>query len=209
MKYKVSLLPESQKKQINGKKKAEKIEVAALIALFVLFALVLLVVISKLQSDKKLREAQSLDNEYAQKVEALAQYRDINAELQQKIKLINDIKVKEPMLYSFIVELGNIEHPGISIETIQCEDWKYSRQCVIAGSVDTREEYIAYEEAVSALTGVKSAVCTAYVSASGTNGHAEFVLTVTVDGGMQLPDATDASFAETTVVDEDAGLITD
>ena len=210
MKYKVSLLPENHKKQINGKKKAEKIKVWALAVLIILFALFVLVFVSKLVSDKKLSDAKALDNSYAQKVEALAKYRDINAELQQKVKLIDDIKVKEPALYSFIVKLGNIEHPGVSIEEIQCDDWKYSRQCTVAGSTDSREEYLAYEAALKELPGVQSVSCNDYVSAIGaSDGQAQFVAVITVEGGMQLPEATDASFAPTTVVDENGGLQTD
>lgn len=210
MKYKVSLLPESHKKQINGKKKAERIKVWALIALVILFALFVLVFVSKLVSDKKLSDAKALDNSYAQKVDALAKYRDINAELQNKVKLIDDIKVKEPALYTFIVKLGNIEHTGVSIAEIQCDDWKYSRQCTVAGSTASREEYLAYEAALKELPGVQSVECTDYVSAIGaSDGQAQFVTVITVEGGMQLPDATDASFAPTTVVDENGGLQTD
>ena len=208
MKYKVSLLPESYKKQLNGKKKAEQIKSAALFVLVILFVLFILVFVSKLISEKKLDEAKRLDNEYQQKVEALAKYRDINAELQAKVKLIDDIKVKEPMLYNFVVDLGNIEHPGVSVKEIVCDDWKFTRQCVVSGSVDTREEFLAYVEQVKALNGVLGVDENDYISSGNSKaGLSEFIITVKVEGSMEMPTATDASFAPTTIIDEDAGLI--
>ena len=118
MKYKVSLLPEVNRKRLNSKKKIEKIKIYALIVLVVLLAFLAVVLGTKFYADKTLKEEKGRNNEMAQKVNELEQYREINANLQQKINLINSIQVKEPQLYNFVAKLSNLEHPGVSVDSI-------------------------------------------------------------------------------------------
>ena len=99
MKYKVSLLPEKNRKRINSKKKAEKVKVLSLVALMMMFSLIIIVLCGKLVADKELREVKAMNAEYEQKVQGLQKYREINDTLQNKVQLIKNIQVKEPSLY--------------------------------------------------------------------------------------------------------------
>ena len=107
MKYKVSLLPEKNRKRILGKKKAEKGRGIANIVMLVLLATLFIVVMGKVVADNKLKEIESMNTKYEQQINALNQYREINNTLQNKINLIEAIQVNEPSLYNFVARLGN------------------------------------------------------------------------------------------------------
>lgn len=206
MKYKVSLLPESRKKKLNGKKKLEKIQGWALSILIVLLALIVVVMGVKFFTDSKLKKAQQLDNEYAAKVAELEKYRQINADLQSKVALLDQIQVDEPYLYKFIINWSNTDRPGVSIDTFTCEDWKTTRQCVVTGTCNTREEYLLYEQDISKIDGVTSVAVQSFTSGVATEeGKCAFTILITVSGGKEVvtvPPSVDASFAETTIVDD-------
>jgi hypothetical protein len=153
VKYKVSLLPESRKKQINARNSIKKITSVSLICLAVLGAFLAVVVAVALFANSQLKETEKLDNECLAEIEQLSSYRDIHSALQQKVNLFEKIQVKEPQLYSFIVEWSNITHPGVSIDSIECTNWKTDRLCTIVGSCDSRDEYLAYEKALSKISG--------------------------------------------------------
>lgn len=184
MKYKVSLLPEKNRKRIIGKKKAEKGRGIANIAMLVLLAAVLIALLGKVYADSKLTEIQAKNAEYEQKVSALQQYRDINNTLQAKIQLIEDIQVNEPQLYNFVAKLGNVVRPGISVTNISCVDWKTSRVCTLTGTAISRDAFNAYLQAVTELEGVKNATCTSYtVAVTDGEAVATFSITITCEGG--------------------------
>ena len=111
MKYRVSLLPEKNRKRIVGKKKAEKGRGIANVVLLVLLAAILISILGKVYADARLNEIVSMNAAYEQKVSQLQQYREINNTLQNKIKLIENIQVNEPQLYNFMTKVGNVVHP--------------------------------------------------------------------------------------------------
>ncbi len=209
MKYKVSLLPEDRKKRIQGKKKIEKIRAIALTVILVVFALFILVFATKIYADKKLSNLEKENEEYAKRVSELSSYREINAELQAKISLIDSIQVEEPYLQQFLVEIGNISRPGVSFSSIECTDWKIVRKCTISGTCDNRQQYLDLEEAFKELKGVGSVVCTSYTSEVGTeDGRASFTVELAAEGGIDIDVNTIPAFEGygSTVVDENGGL---
>lgn len=198
MKYRVSLLPEKNRKRIVGKKKAEKGRGVANVVMLLLLASVLIVVLSKIYADNKLNEIQSLNVKYEQQISALQQYREINNTLQNKINLIEAIQVDEPSLYNFVAKLGNVVHPGISVTKIDCVEWKTSRVCTLTGTAISRDAFTEYLELVSAIEGVSSATCTSYTT-TVVDGEAQptFTVSITCSGGAAvIPVETTA--AETT-----------
>ena len=198
MKYKVSLLPESYRKRLLSKNKIEKIKVFALVVLLVLLAFLMVVLGTKFYAEKKLTEIQILNNEYAQKVSEFEKYRTMNAELQSKINTIKEIQVEEPQLYNFVATLSNLEHPGVSIDSIECTNWKTSRNCVLTGTATSREEYIAFEESLKALEGVTSVSCVTYLASSNSSSTvAEFTVNISCSGGKAIVTTTEASTATT------------
>ena len=198
MKYKVSLLPERNRKRIIGKKKAEKGRGIANVAVLVLLAAVLIALIGKAFADAKLSEIQAKNAEYEQKVSALQQYRDINTTLQAKLQLIENIQVNEPQLYNFVARIGNTVRPGVSVTNISCVDWKTSRVCTLTGTAISRVAFNEYLKAVSELEGVKSASCTSYtVNVEDGEAVANFSLTITCEGGS-APVATETTTEATT-----------
>lgn len=181
MKYRVSLLPEQNRKRLIGKKKLEKIKLYSLVVLIVLAVFTFVVMFTSLYADKKLAEARQLDKEYAQKVAELEQFREINATLQSKVQLIESIQVDEPQLVNFIAKIANLKHPGISIDSIECTDWKVTRNCVLAGTCDNREQYLAFEEALKEIEGVSAVACASYEQ--GATDKVQFTINVTCTGG--------------------------
>ncbi len=206
MKYKVSLLPEKNRKRIIGKKKAEKGKGIVNVVMLVLLGIMLITVVCKVVADAKLTEIQAKNTQYEQKVSALQQYRDINNSLQSKLKLIENIQIDEPSLYNFLAKLGNVKRPGISIENIEMLDWKTVRTCNITGSAISREAFNMYLEKLEGLESVKSAVCTTYtMESSGNSTTATFVIAITCDGGA-APVTTTAESAETTEADDELAV---
>lgn len=200
MKYKVSLLPESRKKQINARNSIKKITSVSLICLAVLGAFLAVVFAVNLYANSQLKEAEKLDNQCLAEIEKLSSYRDIHSALQQKVNLFDKIQVKEPQLYNFIVEWSNINHPGVSIDSIECTNWKTDRLCTIVGSCDSRDEYLAYEKALSKITGVVSVSCVSYKTNVGGDetDPATFTISVSVEGGVQVVETTTAAITEAT-----------
>ncbi|MBR0535047.1 MAG: hypothetical protein IIX14_01580 [Clostridia bacterium] len=204
MKYRVSLLPERNRKRIIGKKKAEKGRGVANVVMLVLLAALLVTIVGKVAADAKLSEIQAKNSEYEQKVSALQQYRDINNNLQSKLKLINDIQVNEPQLYNFVARIGNVNRPGISVTKMDCVEWKTTRLCTLTGTATSRTAFTEYMSELENMQGVKSAVCTSY-TVSVTDGEpvATFVVAITCEGGAApIVEETTAATSTTAASDE-------
>ncbi len=199
MKYRVSLLPEKNRKRIIGKKKAEKGRGIANVFLLVLLGALFITIIGKGVADAKLKELQEKNAECEQKVSALQHYRDINTALQNKLKLIEDIQVDEPSLYNFVTRLGNASRPGISISTLDCVDWKVSRICNITGKAVSRDAFTTYFESLKELKGVSNVQCTSYTTQL-VDGElkADFAITITCSGGAVAPAPVTEAATETT-----------
>lgn len=194
MKYRVSLLPEQNRKRLNGKRKLEKIKVYSLVILMILAVFTFVVMFTSLYANKKLTEAKALDNEYAQKVNELEQFRAINANLQNKVQLIESIQIEEPQLVNFVAKISNLKHPGVSISSIECKDWKITRQCILVGECDTREQYLGFEKALKEIEGVSAVVCSSYTQGVGDGAVVNFTLNLTCIGGVAPTEApTEAS----------------
>ncbi len=203
MKYKVSLLPEYNRKRLNNKKKLEKIKVLALAVLMVLLVLMIVVIGMRMFAEKKLNQAQALNNEYSQKVAELEQFRTINANLQQKVQLIESIQVDEPALANFLATISNLNSAGISLDTIDCFDWKTLRTCSITGRANSREQYLEFENELKSIEGVSSVICTSYTSGAGTiDGLASFTISINCSGGAAVVTTTEATTAQTTAAAE-------
>ena len=185
MKYRVSLLPESRKKQINARNTISKIRAVSLSVLAVLVAFAVVVVIVGLYANSQLKEVKKLDQQCITEIEQLSSYRDIHAALQERINLFLIFQVKEPALYSFIYEWSKIDHPGVSVDTIECLNWKTDRLCTISGTCNTRSEYLAYEESLGKIKGVTSVSCVSYQTnvGAGDGALATFTISVAVSGG--------------------------
>ncbi len=196
MKYRVSLLPEYSKKRINNRKKIEKIQRFSLVVLVVLALFTFVVMSTNFYAQKKLAEINALNEECAQEVAELEQFREINANLQDKVKLIESIQIDEPQLVNFIAKVSNLKHPGISIATIDCSDWKVTRNCVLSGTCDNRAQYLAFEEAVKKIEGVSVVNCTSYTQS--VDSGVQFSVSITCTGGSTIIAETTEAAEETT-----------
>lgn len=204
MKYRVSLLPEQNRKRLNGKKKLEKIKVYSLAVLVILALFTFVVIFTNFIVNKKLDEVKKLNNECAQEVAELEQFREINANLQNKVQLIESIQVQEPQLVNFIATLSNLDHPGISITSIECKDWKVTRNCVLMGTCDTRKQYLAFEEALRQIEGVSTVACLSYVQGVGETAMVQFTVDIKCTGGAAPFVETTVASSETTSADGDS-----
>lgn len=196
MKYKVSLLPERNRKRLNSKKKAEKVKVIALIALCIVFSTLVLTMGLKFYADDILAEEKAKNSEYDSMVQSLAEYRAINQQLQEKVNLINSIQVDEPSLYNFVASLSNIKHTDISVDAIDCQDWKASRSCVISGTFHSMDAFDLYKAEIEKIEGVSSVMCN-QLSTGIVDGvmNYQFVLFVSCSGG-KAPSAVNADTVE-------------
>ena len=95
MKYRVSLLPESRKKQINARNTISKIRAVSLSVLAVLVAFAVVVVIVGLYANSQLKEVKKLDQQCITEIEQLSSYRDIHAALQERINLFERVVFKK------------------------------------------------------------------------------------------------------------------
>ncbi len=188
MKYKVSLLPESRKKQINARETIRKIKAVSFSILAVLLAFGVVVGIVFAFATKQLKEVQVLDQQCLTEIEKLSSYRDIHAALKERIALFEKIQVKDPQLYKFVYDWSKINHPGVSVNTIECTNWKTDRLCTISGSCDSRSQYLAYEEALRKIEGVTSVTCVSYQPniVSSEDSVATFTISVAVSGGVTI-----------------------
>ena len=188
MKYKVSLLPESRKKQINARETIRKIKAVSFSILAVLLAFGVVVGIVFAFATKQLKEVQVLDQQCLTEIEKLSSYRDIHAALKERIALFEKIQVKDPQLYKFVYDWSKINHPGVSVNTIECTNWKTDRLCTISGSCDSRSQYLAYEEALRKIEGVTSVTCVSYQPniVSKEDSVATFTISVAVSGGVTI-----------------------
>ena len=193
MKYRVSLLPEQNRKRIDGRKKLERIQIFALSVLVILALFLVVVSGTRLYANSKLREAQALDNEYAQKVAELEQFREINATLQEKVQLIKDIQVEEPQLVNFLARISNLKTAGVSIDNIECKDWKTTRACVLTGSCDNRKQYLAFEKTLSEIEGVSGVACVSYDATVGS--RVQFTVSINCVGGAAVVTTTETTSA--------------
>lgn len=198
MKYKVSLLPEQKRKRLINKKKLEKIKAFSLVVLIVLALFTFVVLFTSLYAEKKLAEVRQLDNEFAQKVAELEQFREINANLQNKVQLIESIQVEEPQLVNFVTKISNLKNPGITITSIECTDWKTTRNCVLVGTCDNRSQYLAFEEALKEVEGVSAVACASYTQDVGEAAIVQFTVNVKCTGGAAVVETTVASTDTTT-----------
>ncbi len=205
MKYKVSLLPERNRKRINSKKKAEKVKVVSLVALMIVFSLLLVVLASKFFVDKKLAEAKRANAEYEQKVEGLKQYREINNTLQAKVELIGKIQVEEPALYNFLALISNVEHTDVSVTSIDCVEWKTARICTLTGTVKSRVAYLEYIDKLNEIEGVESATSSSYVPTI-VDGEAtyDFTIVVKCTGGAAIIETEASTEAGETTAEGEA-----
>ena len=191
MKYKVSLLPERNRKRINSKKKAEKVKLISLIALCIMLVALLVTVALKFYADSVLAEERDKNVKYDQMIQELGEYRNINQTLQTKISLINSIQVDEPSLYNFVASVSNINQPDISVEVLDCMDWKSARMCTITGTVHTPEAFELYLDQLRAIEGV-SGVSPVQFNATLFEGVTtyQFVISVSCSGGKTPSAAT-------------------
>lgn len=190
MKYKVSLLPEKNRKRLNSKKKAEKVKIISLIALCMMLVLLLVTVALKFYADSVLAEEREKNVEYDQMIQELAEYRSVNQTLQQKVSLINSIQVEEPALYNFVAAVSNINHPDVSIEALDCADWKSARICTITGTVHSSEAFDLYLSDLRSIEGVSATPVQFNAGLLDGVTTYQFVITVSCSGGKTPSAAT-------------------
>ena len=197
MKYKVSLLPEKTRKRINSKKKAEKVKFVSLIALCIMLVLLLVTVSLKFLADAVLLKENMKNAEYADVVIEKEMYMAKNQTLKDKLTLIDSIQVDEPALYNFIASVSNIDRPDVSIETMDCTDWKSTRVCTLSGTVHSAEAYDAYVDQLYEIEGVANVNTTQFMTTrvDGVTTY-QFVVIITCSGGKAPAVVTDTTAAQ-------------
>lgn len=203
MKYKVSLLPEKNRKRIIGKRKAEKGRGVANVFMLVLLAALFIALLGKTVADTKLKEAHEKNAPYESEILALQEVENVNNALNAKLQLIESIKVQEPALYNFIAKFANVENAGVTYTSVTCTEWKTTRSCVVTGKAVSYDSYKAFITALEEVEGVSSVVQTSLspIIATGNDCSYEFSITIICSGGaapITTAPSTTAASTETT-----------
>lgn len=203
---KVSLLPESYRKKIRGEKQKDLIKVIALIMLSVLCGFLFIVVGTRQYVMVKLGDLQSKNSECEAAFPELQGYEQLFNELSAQKALIDSVTAKEPYAADFVVAVGNIQHPSIWLTGIATSTWFTNKTCTLDGVCPSYSELLVYIDELKAVDGVLDVQMTAFAESESDNGRVfTFTLTVTVDGSSAAFVEATAAFAETTIVDENAG----
>ena len=153
---KVSLLPESYKKQIVGSKKKDAIKRVALIVLVMVLAMLVVVVGTRQLVYSKLHEVEALNQKTVDMFPQLNEYEALYAEVVVQRELLDSISAKEPYAQNFVVSLGNIVMPNVWLNKVLAEDWFYTKQCTIEGKCLSYDELSAYIDKISGIEDVLS-----------------------------------------------------
>lgn len=199
---KVSLLPESYRRKITGAKKKEQVKKISLIALIMLFVFFVVVLGTKQYVSEKYSEINGINAEAKAMFPVLEKYQVLYDEIQAQKNLIDVISAKEPHAHDFVVNLGNIDVPGLWLKKISANDWFYTKQCIVEGNCLSYEGLLDYIERIKEIEGVLDvAIDTFAYTTEETETDdriCEFTITITCDGASAPIGETEASTKATT-----------
>lgn len=154
---KVSLLPESYRKKIVGSKKKEQIKKISLVALIMLFVFFMVVMSTRQYVSGKYNSINKTNAEAKAMFPVLESFQALYNDIQAQRELINVISAKKPHAHDFVVDLGNIDFPGLWLTKISADDWFYSKQCTIEGNCLSYNDLLGYIEEIKKIEYVLGA----------------------------------------------------
>lgn len=133
--FKVSLLPASYRRHIEGKKKKDIISKIALVVLVCLFITYGGIAIKGQILNSKLQKLQSKNSELQMQFPALQKYQTIFNDLQSAQNMIESISPTDPDAVAFFTKLSTMTPDYVSITKIDIANWFTDGVCTLTCSV--------------------------------------------------------------------------
>lgn len=143
--FKVSLLPESYRRHIEGRKKKDIISKVALMVLVCLFIVYGGIAIKGQILNSKLQKLQSKNNELHQQFPALQKYQTIFDNLKSAQSMIESISPKGTDAVAFFTAVSSVTPDYVKLTQIDLTDWFAEGVCTLACSVQDYSDVEDYK----------------------------------------------------------------
>lgn len=207
---KVSLLPESYRKKVVGSKRKEQIKKMSLVVLVMLFVFFVAVISTRFYVSSKYDDIQRKNMDAKAMFPVLESYQELYNGIKAQRELINAISPKKPYAHSFLVNLSNIEQPGLWLTKTSTDDWHYNKLCVVEGSCLEYNTVLSYIEKIKDIDGVLEVELSSFTytdERAGTEDRiCSFTIAITCEGAATPYEVVETSKATTTTEDENAGV---
>lgn len=143
--FKVSLLPESYRRHLEGKKKKDIISKIALVVLVCLFITYGGIAIKGQILNSKLKKLQSANSELQMQFPALQKYQTIFNDLQSAQKMIESISPDDPDAVAFFTKISTITPDYVSLTKIDIANWFSEGVCTLTCTVQDYSDVEDYK----------------------------------------------------------------
>lgn len=190
--FKVSLLPDSYRRHLEGKKKIDLISKVALVVLVCLFIVYGGVMIKQQILKSRLSSIESKNHELENEFPALQEYQLIYDDLVSAQKMIESILPKDSEAVDFITTVSNVTPDYVQITQIDLEDWFSKGICTLTCTVQDYQDYKDYvelfktEEMQKTVKRVETTGITRTVNAEGDEKSVTFTLALSLSNALEV-----------------------
>ncbi len=210
--FKVSLLPDSYRRHLEGKKKVDLISKVALVVLVCLFIVYGGILIKHQLLKSKLSNIVEKNRQLEDEFPALQEYQLIYDDLVSAQKMIQSILPKDSEAVNFVTTVSNITPDYVQITQIDLEDWFSKGICTLNCTVQDYQDYKDYvelfktEEMQKTVKQVETVGITRTVSADGDEKSVTFTLALSLSNALEV---TTVAPKYETVTDDNGEAVTD
>lgn len=191
--FKISLLPDSYRRHLEGRKRIDLISKIALVILVCLFIVYSGVMIKDQILKSKLSKIQSRNSQLEAEFPALQEYQLIYDDLVSAQKIIESVLPKDSEAVSFLTTVSNITPDYVQITQIDLEDWFTAGICTLTCTVQDYQDYRDYvslfetEEMKEVVKNIETTGITRTVSADGQEKTVTFTLALSLSNALEIP----------------------
>lgn len=210
--FKVSLLPDSYRHHLEGRKKIELVSKVALVVLVCLFIVYGGIMIKKQILKSKLSDIRAKNQQLEAEFPALQEYQLIYNDLVSAQKIIQSILPKDSEAVEFISTVSGVTPDYVQITQIDLEDWFSKGICTLTCTVQDYQDYKDYvelfktEEMQETVKLVETTGITRTVSADGQEKSVTFTLALSLSNALEVPTVPPKY---ETVTDDNGKAVTD
>lgn len=207
--FKVSLLPDSYRHHLEGKKKVDLVSKVALVVLVCLFIVYGGVTVKGQVLKSKLSKITSANSQLEAEFPALQEYQYIYDSLVSAQKMIESVLPKDSEAVNFFTTVSSITPDYVQITQIDLEDWFTSGICTLTCTVQDYQDYKDYielfktEEMQEVVKNIETTGITRTISADGETKTVNFTLALSLSNALEIP----TNPPEYVTVTEDGGKV--
>ena len=212
--FKVSLLPASYRKLLDGKKKKDIILKIAVVGLFCMLVIYFGLYVKTLILEGQIKDINRQNAVITAEINEEQQYKAIYDELVLSQERLNAIKPKNPSAVKFLELIQNNRPEYIKIKAISLSDWQSNPICVIEGDLaaaqkigDAVNHLRAYEEFLKTdkafegmITEIKVVNNMPIINDEGTKQTYSFRIYISLGGSILVDDSGNLITTESTTV---------